>query len=89
MTTLKQEQPLPAGPRFSLRPALLVPVLAVAFAAAVGLALIAMIGVSVPNAISAFVDGTVGSPMRSPPRSIAARCSPWSVSASCSPIAPI
>jgi len=45
-----------------LRPTLLVPVLAVAFAGAIGLSLIAMIGVSVPNAIAAFIDGTLGSP---------------------------
>jgi energy-coupling factor transporter ATP-binding protein EcfA2 len=61
MTTLKQDSPLPARARVSLRPALLVPVAAVAFAAAVGLLLIAVIGVSVPNAIATFVDGTVGS----------------------------
>ena len=61
MTTLKQDSPLPAASRLSLRPALLVPVLAVAFAAAVGLVLVAKIGVSVPNAIAAFVDGTIGS----------------------------
>jgi ABC-type uncharacterized transport system permease subunit len=48
--------------RFTVRPALLVPVLAVVFAALFGLALIASIGVSVPNAIAAFVNGTVGSP---------------------------
>jgi simple sugar transport system permease protein len=41
---------------------LLVPVAAVGFAALVGLALIASIGVSVPSAIAAFVDGTIGSP---------------------------
>ena len=44
------------------RPALLFPILAVGFAALIGLAMIAVIGVSVPNAIAAFVDGTVGSP---------------------------
>jgi general nucleoside transport system permease protein len=48
--------------RFAARPALLGSLLAVAFAALVGLVLIASIGVSVPDAISAFVDGTVGSP---------------------------
>jgi general nucleoside transport system permease protein len=46
----------------AVRPALLVPVMAVACAALIGLALIAVIGVSVPNAIAAFVDGTLGSP---------------------------
>ena len=51
----------PVSPRFAMRPTLLVPVLAVAFAAAVGLLLIAMIGVSVQDAIAAFLDGTVGS----------------------------
>jgi simple sugar transport system permease protein len=51
-----------AKPRFTVPPALLVPVLAVGFAALIGLALIAAIGVSVPNAIASFVDGTVGSP---------------------------
>ena len=44
------------------RPALLFPILAVGFAALIGLAMIAVIGVPVPNAIAAFVDGTVGSP---------------------------
>ena len=62
MTAANQGRPLPAAPRFSLRPALLVPVLAVAFAAGVGLLLIAMIGVSVPKAIAAFVEGAFGSP---------------------------
>ena len=38
------------------------PIAAVAFAALVGLGLIASIGVSVPSAIAAFVDGTIGSP---------------------------
>jgi simple sugar transport system permease protein len=61
MTALNQESEL-AKPRFTLPPALLVPVLAVGFAALIGLALIAAIGVSVPNAIASFVDGTVGSP---------------------------
>jgi general nucleoside transport system permease protein len=62
MTAVNQ-QPRPGMmPRLSLRPTLLVPVLAVAFAALVGLALIGMIGVSVPGAIAAFVDGTIGSP---------------------------
>ena len=62
MTTVNQQSGIGASARFSLRPTLLVPVLAVAFAAAVGLMLIAMIGVSVTNAVSAFVDGTIGSP---------------------------
>jgi general nucleoside transport system permease protein len=48
--------------RFAVRPALLIPILAVAFAAVTGLVLIASIGVSVPSAIAAFVDGMVGSP---------------------------
>jgi ABC-type uncharacterized transport system permease subunit len=57
------EQPgQPAARRFAIRPALLVPVAAVGFAALVGLALIASIGVSVPSAIAAFIDGTIGSP---------------------------
>lgn len=56
------EQPGPLLKRFAARPALLGSLLAVAFAALVGLVLIASIGVSVPDAISAFVDGTVGSP---------------------------
>jgi len=47
---------------FTARPTLLVPVIAVGFAALIGLALIAFIGVSVPDAISAFIDGMVGSP---------------------------
>jgi ABC-type uncharacterized transport system permease subunit len=51
-----------AASRFVVRPALLVPTLAVVFAALVGLLLIASIGVSVRDAISAFIDGTVGSP---------------------------
>ncbi|MBI5128508.1 MAG: ABC transporter permease [Rhodopseudomonas palustris] len=62
MTTLDQQNSLDRGPRFTLRPSLFVPIAAVAFAAAVGLALIAAIGVSVPDAIEAFVDGTIGSP---------------------------
>ena len=66
MTTTDQ-QPSPGAKLtsrfgFAARPALLVPVLAVAFAALVGLALIAAIGVSVPNALAAFIDGTLGSP---------------------------
>jgi len=61
MTAVDQSRASSAS-RFSLRPALLVPVLAVVFAALVGLALIASIGVSVPNAMGAFVIGTVGSP---------------------------
>jgi simple sugar transport system permease protein len=55
------EQPGPLLKRFAARPALLGSLLAVTFAALVGLLLIASIGVSVPDAISAFVDGTVGS----------------------------
>jgi len=62
MTALNQERQLFIAPRFSLRPTLLAPIVAVVFAAVVGLALIAMIGVSVPKAIAAFVEGTVGSP---------------------------
>lgn len=61
MTALGTEQ-RPVGAHFVIRPALLVPLLAVVFATLVGLMLIASIGVSVPNAIAAFVDGTVGSP---------------------------
>lgn len=62
MTAVNQERPLADAPRYVLRPALLVPVLAVAFAALVGLVLIAMIGVSVPKAVAAFIEGTFGSP---------------------------
>ena len=61
MTALEQPSQ-PTARRFTIRPALLVPVAAVGFAALVGLALIASIGVSVPSAIAAFVDGTIGSP---------------------------
>jgi general nucleoside transport system permease protein len=61
MTALEQPSQ-PTARRFTIRPALLVPVAAVGFAALVGLALIATIGVSVPSAIAAFVDGTIGSP---------------------------
>jgi ABC-type uncharacterized transport system permease subunit len=61
MTTLEQPSQ-PAARRFLIRPALLVPVAAVGFAALVGLALIASIGVSVPSAIAGFIDGTIGSP---------------------------
>jgi general nucleoside transport system permease protein len=61
MTALEQRGQ-PAARRSAIRPTLLVPVAAVAFAALVGLALIASIGVSVPSAIAAFVDGTIGSP---------------------------
>ncbi len=60
MTDIAQRGPLLK--RIAARPALLGSLLAVAFAALVGLVLIASIGVSVPDAISAFVDGTVGSP---------------------------
>lgn len=62
MTALTQPGQAVGKSGFRVRPALLVPVLAVAFAALIGLALISIIGVSVPNAIAAFVDGTVGSP---------------------------
>ena len=61
MTTVNHGQSS-KGLRLSLSPAVVVPVLAVIFAALVGLAMIATIGVSVPNAIAAFVDGTIGSP---------------------------
>lgn len=61
MTALDQGRK-PAALRLVIRPALLVPIVAVGFAALIGLALIACIGVSVPDAIAAFVDGTVGSP---------------------------
>jgi simple sugar transport system permease protein len=61
MTTLEQPR-ASAARRFAIRPALLVPVAAVGFAALVGLALIASIGVSVPGAVLAFIDGTIGSP---------------------------
>jgi general nucleoside transport system permease protein len=60
MTVIEQRGPLLK--RVAARPALLGSLVAVAFAALVGLVLIASIGVSVPDAISAFVDGTVGSP---------------------------
>src|ERR1700760_1293331 len=59
MTTL--DQPGKAAARFTLRPALLVPIAAVGFAALIGLGLIALIGVPVHDAIAAFIDGTVGS----------------------------
>lgn len=62
MTALNQQGRPSALPRLSIRPTLLVPVVAVGFAAVVGLGLIAMIGVPVPTAIAAFVDGTIGSP---------------------------
>lgn len=61
MTALDPGHPSTAR-RFAVRPAVLVPLLAVLFAALVGLALIAAIGVSVPKAIAAFISGTVGSP---------------------------
>lgn len=61
MTTLEQPSQPPAR-RFTIRPALLVPIAAVGFAALVGLALIASLGVPVSSAIAAFVDGTIGSP---------------------------
>jgi simple sugar transport system permease protein len=54
MTTLDQTGKT-SGPRFTMRPALLVPVAAVGFAALIGL------GVPVHDAIAAFIDGTVGS----------------------------
>lgn len=47
--------------RITISPALAVSLVAVVFAALVGLVLVASIGVSVPNAIAAFVDGMVGS----------------------------
>ena len=62
MTALNRPGQAAGKSGFTVRPALLVPVLAVGFAALIGLALISMIGVSVPNTIAAFVDGTVGSP---------------------------
>lgn len=62
MTAVNQQSAIGVRPRLLLRPALFVPVLAVTSAAVVGLALIAMIGASVPNAIAAFVDGMIGSP---------------------------
>ena len=45
-----------------LRPSVVISVSAVVVAGLLGLALIFAIGVSVPDALSAFVDGTVGSP---------------------------
>ena len=60
MSTLDQTGKA-AAPRLTLRPALLVPIAAVGFAALVGLGLIALIGVPVQDAIAAFIDGTVGS----------------------------
>jgi ABC-type uncharacterized transport system permease subunit len=62
MTALNQQGAASGKAGFAVRPALLVPVLAVGFGALIGLTLISVIGVSVPNAIAAFVDGTVGSP---------------------------
>ena len=52
----------PFWPRLSIGPAPLVSLAAVVFAAGIGLILIASIGVSVADAIAAFVDGTIGSP---------------------------
>jgi general nucleoside transport system permease protein len=60
MTTLDQTGKA-AAPRFTVRPALLVPIAAVGFAALIGLGLIALIGVPVHDAVAAFIDGTVGS----------------------------
>lgn len=60
MSALDLERPSLAA-RFAIRPALLVPILAVGFAALIGLALVALIGVPVDQAIAAFIDGTVGS----------------------------
>lgn len=61
MTVLGQNrQPFWAPP--ALNPAPLVSVAAVFFAAIVGLILIALIGVSVPDAVAAFIDGTIGTP---------------------------
>jgi general nucleoside transport system permease protein len=60
MSTLDQTGKASAS-RFAVRPALLVPIAAVGFAALIGLGLIALIGVAVQDAIAAFIDGTVGS----------------------------
>jgi simple sugar transport system permease protein len=62
MTALKHQRRLAVTPMLSLRPTLLMPLIAVAVAATIGLALIALIGVPVGNAIAAFLDGTTGSP---------------------------
>jgi simple sugar transport system permease protein len=60
--TAVESAPKSARLGFKPRPTLLVPLAAVAFAALVGLVLIGAVGVNVPAAIAAFVDGTVGSP---------------------------
>jgi ABC-type uncharacterized transport system permease subunit len=62
MTALKHQRRLAVTRMLGLRPTVLAPVIAVAVAAAIGLALIALIGVPVGNAIAAFLDGTTGSP---------------------------
>lgn len=61
MTTIDKDHVTPK-PRAALSPSLLVPVIAVGFAALIGLLLIALIGVSLPDAIAAFIDGMIGSP---------------------------
>ncbi len=53
---------IPKDFRGLLRPSIVISVSAVLLAALMGLALIFAIGVSVPDAIDAFLDGTVGSP---------------------------
>lgn len=52
----------PPVKRIAVRPGLLVPGASVVCAALVGLGLIALIGISVPDAVNAFINGTVGSP---------------------------
>jgi simple sugar transport system permease protein len=53
---------LPQSMRAAIRPSILISILAVVVAAAIGLALIGLIGVPVPAAALAFLDGTLGSP---------------------------
>jgi len=48
--------------RVAIRPSVVISVAAVLAAALLGLALIFALGVSVPDAIAAFVDGTIGTP---------------------------
>ena len=48
--------------RVAIRPSVVISVAAVLTAALLGLALIFALGVSVPDAIAAFIDGTIGTP---------------------------
>jgi len=62
MTSANESSKLPGKLAIRISPSLMVSVLAVVFAALVGLLLISLIGVPVRDAISAFIDGTLGSP---------------------------